>query len=299
MPSRAVSIRNEDSSEDEWKPAQLEEGDNPSRKKRKVCPARKTCTVSNIQDLITDVNMEMKKKKDAKETAQWLRSLDEEDNTTISIKYSHKDRHRDVGTMLSFGFSVGFIDRCIEHWRSCCKRESFVGCSCQQHTWYLTAKGTTAARPIGWNEHEGENTFLLLCCRGNYWPVRMVLDKATGIGRVTWRAHRPEDWEPGFLPQLGPFVTFVLNNLYKTYFKRHYTRCALENRRLELAGDKMEERTVSESTEKSKEGSVLDYVSAAFAGDVASEMTEGTARSHVISRPKRAAAHGTKRYTDI
>ena len=302
MPGRAAIFRAEDSSEDEWKPAQFEEGDNPVRKKRKTSPAKKTCVAPNIHDIITDVNIaaKMKKKKNAKKAAEWLSTFNEDDDTTIHSKYSQKERHRDAGTMLSFGFSVDFIDRSIEHWRSFGKRESFVGCSCQQHTWFLTAKGTTAARPIGWNDNEGENTFLLLlCCRGNYWPVRLVLHKGTGVGRIAWRAHRPEQWEPGFLPKLGPFVTFVLNRLYKSFLNRHYQRCSLENRCAEFAGDDTEERTVSETTEGSDKRAVLDYVVAGNTADVRSEMTDGSIRSAVSARPKRAAASGTKNYSEF
>ena len=75
-----------------------------------------------------------------------------------------------------------------------------------------------------------------------------MLHKGTGVGRIAWRAHWPEQWEPGFLPKLGPFVTFVLNCLYKLFLNHHYQCCSLENRHAEFAEDETEERTVSATT---------------------------------------------------
>ena len=106
-----------------------------------------TCVAPNIHDIITDMNIatKMKKKKNAKKAAEWLNTFNDDNDTTVHSKYSQKEQHRDAGTMLSFRFSVDFIGRSNVHWHLFGKRESFVGCSRQQHTWFFTAKGTTSA----------------------------------------------------------------------------------------------------------------------------------------------------------
>ena len=124
-------------------------------------------------------------------------------------------------------------------------------------------------------------------CHLMHWACEVAICKETGISGTTWRSKRPTECEPGFLPRVGPFVEFVLNELYHSYFQSNYDACVHQNRCAEmhwLDGDETEDTGAT--------GSSVGSVSST--AGVVSEVLGPLVES---SRPKRAAA-GRKVYTE-
>ena len=124
-------------------------------------------------------------------------------------------------------------------------------------------------------------------CHSMHWACEVAICKETGVSGITRRSKRPTECKPGFLPRVGPFVEFVLNELYHSYFCSNYDACVHQNCCAEmhwLDGDETEDTGVTESSV----GSISS--TAGVVSKVSGSLVES-------SHPKLAAA-GQKVYTE-